>query len=115
MFVHMVCFKYKPDVDAAARVAHRARLAALSDIDGVLDLKVGSDVVGSPRSYDTGLVIVFPDRAGLDAYQKHPRHVPVAECRRRDQRAHRRGRLRRVGARVRVRTVCERARSIVRL
>ena len=33
----------------------------------------------SPRSYDTGLLITFPDRAALDAYQKNDRHVPVAQ------------------------------------
>jgi hypothetical protein len=40
---------------------------------------VGGDVVRSARSYDTGLVVIFPDRAGLDAYATHPRHVPVAQ------------------------------------
>jgi len=79
MVLHLVCFKYKPDVDAAARAQHRARLAALGQLDGVLDLKVGEDVVRSPRSYDTGLSITFPDRTTLDAYQKNDRHVPVAQ------------------------------------
>ena len=79
MIVHIVCFKYKPDIDAAARTQHRERLRALSDIDGILDLKVGEDVVRSSRSYDTGLLISFRDRAALDAYQRHPRHVPVAQ------------------------------------
>ena len=79
MIVHIVCFKYKPDVDAAARTQHRERLRALSDIDGIVDLMVGEDVVRSSRSYDTGLVITFRDRAALDAYQRHPRHVPVAQ------------------------------------
>jgi hypothetical protein len=79
MILHLVCFKYKPDVDAAARADHRARLAALKDLDGVGGLKVGEDVVRTPRSYDTGLVITFADRAALDAYQRHPRHVPVAQ------------------------------------
>ena len=79
MIVHIVCFKYKPDVDAAARTQHRERLRALSTIDGIIDLKVGEDVVRSSRSYDTGLVIAFRDRAALDAYQRHPRHVPVAQ------------------------------------
>jgi len=32
-----------------------------------------------PRSYDTGLVGVFEDRAALDAYTVHPEHVKVAE------------------------------------
>jgi hypothetical protein len=79
MLLHLVCFKYKADVDAAARAQHRDRLRALSSLDGVVDLKVGGDVVHSPRSYDTGLAITFPDRAALDAYQKNERHVPVAQ------------------------------------
>ena len=77
--LHLVSFQYKPDCDEQARNEHRARLAALKDIDGVTSLKVGGDVVRSPRSYDTGLAITFTDRAALDAYQKHPRHVPVAQ------------------------------------
>lgn len=79
MLLHLVCFKYKSDVDAAARAQHRQRLEALKSLDGVIDLKVGEDVVRSPRSYDTGLSITFPDRAALDAYQKNERHIPIAQ------------------------------------
>src|SRR3712207_7527755 len=32
-----------------------------------------------PRSYDTGLVAVFDDRAGLEAYTVHPEHVAAAD------------------------------------
>jgi hypothetical protein len=35
--------------------------------------------VRSPRSFDTGLAITFPDRAALDAYQTNGRHVPIAQ------------------------------------
>ena len=79
MLLHIVIFKYRAEVDAATRAQHRERLAALRGVDGVIDLKVGGDVVRSPRSYDTGLAITFPDRAALDAYQSHERHVPVAQ------------------------------------
>ena len=79
MLLHFVCFRYKAETDAAARTQHRERLAALKGLDGVIDLKVGEDVVRSPRSYDTGLMITFPDRAALDAYQTNPLHVPVAQ------------------------------------
>jgi hypothetical protein len=79
VIVHLVSFKYKAGVDADAQQQHRERLAALRDIDGVTDLKVGADLVRSPRSYDTGLAITFVDRAALDAYQQHDRHVPVAQ------------------------------------
>jgi hypothetical protein len=79
MLTHIVCFKYKPDTPESARQDHRARLGALVDLNGVIDLVVGEDVVHSPRSYDTGLVVTFPDRAALDAYQRDPKHVPVAQ------------------------------------
>ncbi len=79
MLLHLVSFKYKTDVDAATRAQHRQRLGALKGLDGVIDLKVGEDVVRSPRSYDTGLAITFPNRAALDAYQKNEQHVPVAQ------------------------------------
>jgi hypothetical protein len=80
MIVHMVSFKYKQEVDAAARTRHRERLAGLRHLDGIVDLNVGGDVVGSSRTYDTGLVVTFPDRAALDAYQVNPQHVPVAQA-----------------------------------
>jgi hypothetical protein len=79
MVVHIVSFKYRAEVDSAARRDHRSKLSALANIDGILDLKVGEDFVRSPRSYDTGLVVSFRDRAALDGYAKHPRHEPVAQ------------------------------------
>jgi hypothetical protein len=79
MLLHLVSFKYKAEVDAAARAQHRQRLAGLRGLDGVIDLKVGEDVVRSARSFDTGLAITFPDRAALDAYQKNQQHLPVAQ------------------------------------
>jgi hypothetical protein len=80
MLLHLVCFKYKPETEEAKRVQHRERLAALADLDGVVDLKVGADVVRAPRSFDTGLAVTFTDRAALDAYQAHPRHVAVVQA-----------------------------------
>jgi hypothetical protein len=79
MLLHLVSFKYKADVDQATRAQHRQRLAGLKNLDGVIDLKVGEDVVRSSRSYDTGLAITFADRAALDTYQTHERHVPIAQ------------------------------------
>lgn len=79
MLTHLVCFKYKPETSPAQREDHRRRLEGLARLPGVIELKVGPDVVRSPRSYDTGLVVVFPDRAALDAYAGNPQHVPVAQ------------------------------------
>ena len=79
MLVHLVCFKYKAQVDADARRDHRNRLKSLSGLEGIIQLTVGEDVVRSARSYDTGLLITFVNRGALDAYQKDPKHVPVQQ------------------------------------
>lgn len=80
MLLHLVCFKYKRETDAATRSEHRTRLRNLATLDGIVDLKVGEDVVRNPaRSYDTGLCITFRDRGALDTYAADPRHVPVAQ------------------------------------
>jgi hypothetical protein len=79
MVVHMVSFKYKSEIGDPARADHRAKLNGLRDLDGILDFKVGEDFVRSPRSFDTGLVVLFRDRAALDSYATNPRHVPIAQ------------------------------------
>jgi hypothetical protein len=79
MLTHIVCFKYKSDIPQSVREDHRSRLRGLHGIEGVVRLTVGADVVHSPRSYDTALVVEFRDRAARDAYQTNPQHVPVAQ------------------------------------
>ncbi len=79
MLTHIVCFKYKSDIPESTKAEHRERLAGLRSLPGVRDLRVGEDIVRSPRSYDTGLIVAFDDRAALDAYARDPQHVPVAQ------------------------------------
>lgn len=79
MLTHIVCFRYKADTTDAQKTDHLARLRGLASLPGVVELKVGADVVRSARSYDTGLIVVFRDRAALDVYAAHPQHVPVAQ------------------------------------
>ncbi|MFL6207924.1 MAG: Dabb family protein [Pyrinomonadaceae bacterium] len=79
MLTHIVIWKYRADVSQAVRAEHVARLRALSGvIPEIVSLSVGFDELHLPRSYDTGLVAVFRDRAGLDVYTDHPQHVEVA-------------------------------------
>ena len=79
MLTHIVIWKYRGDVPQAARAEHVTKLRALAGvIPEVVSLRVGFDELRLPRSYDTGLVAVFRDRAGLDAYTEHPQHVEVA-------------------------------------
>ena len=80
MLTHIVVWKYRGDVGLFAREEHVKLLRALASIiPEVQMLAVGFDVLSLPRSYDTGLVATFADRAALDAYTVHPEHIKVAE------------------------------------
>ena len=79
MLTHVVVWKYHTDIDPEVREEHVRLLRALMPVIKELEsLTVGFDVVKLPRSFDTGLVAVFRDRAALDAYTIHPDHIKVA-------------------------------------
>ena len=84
MLTHIVVWKYKAEASAEERREHVARLRALAGVVPELQtLAVGFDVLRLPRSYDTGLVATFRDRAGLEAYTVHPEHIVAADFGRR--------------------------------
>jgi len=79
MLTHIVCWKYKVETTAEEREQHVARLRALPEvIPDIVSFNVGSDILHLERSFDTGLVAVYPDRAALDLYTDHPAHQEVA-------------------------------------
>ena len=80
MLTHIVVWRYRPDIEQEVREEQLRLLGNLSSVIKELEsLSVGFDTLKLARSYDTGLVAVFRDRAGLDAYTIHPDHVKVAE------------------------------------
>ncbi len=80
MLTHIVIWKYRAEVEEELRREHVERLRKLSSVtEGIASFNVGFDVLRLPRSYDTGLVAVFRDRAALGAYTVHPEHILVAD------------------------------------
>lgn len=80
MLTHIVVWKYRADAAQSSREEHVARLRSLRTVvSGIESFSVGFDTLHLPRSYDTGLVAIFRDRAALDVYTVHPDHVKVAE------------------------------------
>jgi stress responsive alpha/beta barrel protein len=80
VLTHVVIWKYRADVEPMVRDEHVRMLRSLSSvIKEVESLVVGFDVSNLPRSYDTGLVATFQNRAALDTYTIHPEHIKVAE------------------------------------
>ena len=78
MLTHIVIWKYRDDVEPEVRETHLSMLRGLAATIPVIEsFAVGFDVLKLPRSYHTGLVAVFRDRAALQTYTVHPEHVKV--------------------------------------
>lgn len=79
MLTHIVCWKYKAETSEETRLEHIAKLRRLPEvIPDIISFSVGRDILHLERSFDTGLVAVYPDRAALDFYTDHPEHQEVA-------------------------------------
>jgi hypothetical protein len=78
MITHIVFFKLK-DQSPDNIEKTRAVLAAMEgNVPMLRHLEVGVDILRTERSYDIALITKFDSLADLDAYQKHPYHVEVA-------------------------------------
>lgn len=79
MLTHIVCWKYRNETSPEQRKDHVSRLRALPRvIPDIESFSVGADILRLERSFDTGLVAVYPDREAFDAYTDHPEHQKVA-------------------------------------
>jgi hypothetical protein len=79
MLIHIVCWKYKKEISSEKRRDHIDKLRSLPGvIENIESFEVGSDILRIERSFDTGLVAKFADRAALDVYTDHPEHQKVA-------------------------------------
>ena len=80
MLTHIVCWKYKPETTEEQKNAHLAKLKNLPDvIPHIISFNIGFDILHLERSFDLGLVAVYPDRAALDFYTVHPQHQAAAQ------------------------------------
>jgi len=83
MFVHSVYFWLKPDLTPEQIALFVERATALTTLPSVKHGWVGKPAATDrpviDRSYSYGLVVVFDDEAGHDAYQVHPLHDAFRE------------------------------------
>ena len=80
MLTHIVCWKYKPETEQKTREEHLAKLKNLPDVIPNIDgFEIGFDILHLERSFDLGLVAIFPDRAALEFYTVHPVHQEAAK------------------------------------
>lgn len=80
MLTHIVCWKYKPETTQNQKETHLAKLKNLPRvIPNIVSFNLGFDILRLERSFDLGLIAVYPDRAALDFYTVHPEHQEAAQ------------------------------------
>ncbi|MBN2789062.1 MAG: Dabb family protein [Candidatus Delongbacteria bacterium] len=84
MIKHIVMWSMKKDSDVALKIGNamevKRRLESLKpNIFEIKKFEVGMNFSNSPSSYDIVLYSEFDNRADLDHYLRHPKHVIVRE------------------------------------
>lgn len=83
MITHIVMWKLKESALGNTKLENAAKMKILleslkNEIDGILKLEVGINILESEQSYDIVLNSEFVDQESLDSYQVHPKHIKVS-------------------------------------
>jgi len=84
MITHLVFWKMKDQADGrTGKENAEVMVQRLNALNGLgtpaISIEAGVNFNTSPAAYDVGLHTKFKTKQDLEAYQKHPAHVHVAE------------------------------------
>ncbi len=79
MIKHIVCFKLADNSDEAKSKAKEVLLSMKGNVDTIREIEVGTDFLGSARSYDVILQVMLDNREALDVYQNDKYHCEVVK------------------------------------
>jgi len=79
MVKHIVMFKLAEKNQENLDQAITALNSLKGNIETLKFLELGTDFLGSERSYDIVLTAFFDDREDLKVYASHKNHLPVVE------------------------------------
>jgi uncharacterized metal-binding protein len=77
MITHVVLFKLKDRSPEAIEATMQVLNNLKGEIDVILDLAVGKDVLHLERSYDIALIVKFNKLEDIQIYDTHPLHEVV--------------------------------------
>lgn len=88
MFTHIVLFKVKEPTTENLEFLKKTFLSMNGNIDELIELEVGVDVIRSDRSYDIGIITRFDSKEDYLSYDVNEFHVekvkkvigPYVEC-----------------------------------
>ncbi len=76
MIEHLVLFKLKAGTPAGVEGAILGALRDLkAQVPSVVDLSAGRNFSERAQGFELALTVRFKDKAGLEAYAVHPKHV----------------------------------------
>lgn len=74
MIKHVVCYKLKNDTPENREIAVNALKSMREAVDEAISVEVGTDFLGSGRSFGVVLIVTLKDREMLEAYQNNEFH-----------------------------------------
>ena len=74
MIKHIVCFKLKNNSEEKKQKAKNVLLSMTGKVELIKAIEVGTDFLGSPRSYDVILQVTLENKEDLDLYQNDDYH-----------------------------------------
>lgn len=80
MIKHIVCFKLSDNSNEAKNKAKEILMSMVGNVDTIRSIEVGTDFLGSARSYDVILQVVLDDKEALDVYQNDKYHCDVVKA-----------------------------------
>jgi hypothetical protein len=79
MIVHIIVGTLREGIDPAGGAELEEAFASLNEVPGILELTYGPDFSGRGKGYNFGAVLKFANRAGLNSYLEHERHLHVVQ------------------------------------
>ena len=79
MIKHIVCFKLTDNSEIEKQKAAEVLLSMKGNVPQIIDIEVGTDFLGSARSYDVCLQVTLNDEKALDEYQKDKYHCDTVK------------------------------------
>lgn len=79
MIKHVVCYQLIDNCLEKRIEAKNVLMSMENKIDLIKDIKVGIDILGSSRSYDIVLEMVFDSLEDMAKYQENEYHVSVVK------------------------------------
>ena len=79
MVRHIVCFKLKDNSEESKKKAKEILSSMEGNVPQLRNIWVGTDFLGSDRSYDVILMVDVDSREALKEYQNDPYHCSVVK------------------------------------